>query len=314
VKDSTLLIKSIRVIWDKGSSDEDSVIENYSYDTVNRTITILWRDENENFIADGSRVVLSYNEKGLLVKATYNYPPGYIPWDFDYDIIDLSYDAEDVLQNITTRYSNGSEESVAFTKTTHPGGEYQLTWHEESSDTGDSTFRRVEFDKQGNAFINYAEIYYYPSPGAPDRYRSIVGDSITYDAGGSATKIFRKTDYNGTADDLEYTFYEYTRHAKGDQLFNQRQVLLNGIANIPFGDLDNIAADGFGFFSFGLEYESRQYSKYPVQMVKARMWDGTFKNFTSKTEFDNKNRLTKFTGFFQDYDLEPTEYTISYYK
>jgi hypothetical protein len=249
-----------------------------------------------------------------LVNATYNYPPGYIPWDFDYDIIDLSYDADDVLQNITTRYSNGSEESVAFTKTTHPGGEYRLTWHERSSDTGDSTFRKVEFDKQGNAFINYAENFYYSSPGSPDLSRYAIEDSITYDAGGSATKVIRKADHDGTADDLEYTLYEYTRHAKGDQLFNQRQVLLNGIANIPFGDFDNIVAEAFGILSFGLEYESRQYSKYPVQMVKARMWDGTFKNFTSNSEFDSKNRLTKFTGFFHDNDLEPIEYTISYYK
>jgi hypothetical protein len=44
------------------------------------------------------------------------------------------------------------------------------------------------------------------------------------------------------------------------------------------------------------------------------MWDGSYKDFAAASEFDNKNRLTNFIGFFHDYDLEPIEYKISYHK
>ena len=89
---------------------------------------------------------------------------------------------------------------------------------------------------------------------------------------------------------------------------------MNGIANIPFGDYDGIIEEAFGILSFNLMYETLLFSKYPVSTVKARMYDGSFKDFTSNSTFDSKNRLTKFTGFLHDYDLDPREYRVNYYK
>jgi len=312
VKDSTLLIKSIKTIWDKGTPDEDSVVEHYWYDTANRKLTITWNDENEDYVADGTKLELSYNAKGLLTHASYIYPAGYVPWEFDYQTIELSYDAANVLQNITAHYSGGSIESITYSKTMLSNGKYQLTWSEGMSPDNDSTFRRVEFDKEGNALINYVYNYQYPSM-SNSEHTLIVADSLIYDAGGSVSKILRRVNYDDTTN-KEYTFYEYTRQSKGDQLYNQRRVIMSGIDNIPFGDFDNIVTAAFGPLSFVLDYENVQYSRYPIQTAKARMWDGSFENFTANSEFDNKDRLIKFTGFFHDIGLEPTEYRISYYK
>lgn len=314
VMDSTLLIKSLKVVGG-GVGDKDSLIEFYSYDTVNRKITITWQDDNEDFIGNGSKAELSYNEKGLLIQAQYIYPAGYVPWDFDYNTIDLSYDNGNVLQRVTSKYMNGEVEEFVFTKTVHADGHYRLTWNSGEINPGDSTFRKVEFDKNGNAITSYTENHFYPSPGNPERKVSYYFDSLAYNAAGEVEEIFRRKNFPDPIPDENFTFYEFSsRKTKGDQLYNHRQVLLNGIANIPFWDLDVVATDGFGLLSFLMDYENIQYSKTPAQMIRARMWDGTFENFTVVSELDNKDRLTKFTGFFQDYELEPMEYTIEYYK
>jgi hypothetical protein len=314
VLDSSLLIKSLKIVGG-GVGDQDSVIEFYSYDTTNRKITITWKNNNDDFVANGAKAELSYNVKGLLTRTQYTYPPGYVPWDFDYNTIDLAYDNDNVLQKVTSKYMDGEIEEFIFTKIAHPGGGYRLTWNSGEANPDDSTIRRVEFDKNGNAITSYTENHFYPSPGNPERNVSFYFDSLAYTATGDVEKIFRKIDYPGTDYDENYIFYEFSsRKAKGDQLYNHRQVLLNGIANIPFWDLDQVATDGFGFLSVLMEYENIQYSKTPSQMIRARMWDNTFENFTVISELDSKDRLTKFTGFFQDYELEPMIYTIEYYK
>ncbi len=313
VKDSTLLIKSIKSVWDIGLPNEDSLTEYYSYDTVNRKITITWRDENGDYVPDGSKVELSYNTKGHLVNASYHYPVGYVPWDFDYNTINIEYDGNNVLQKVIVKYMGGSQESAAFNKTVLADNGYQLAWTETMLED-DSIFRKAIFDKEGKAVLNHIEHYYYPSPGLPAMDTTILRDSIAYDAGGSVMKVFVKSEFKPTNEMHDFTLYEFTRQTKGDQLYNQRKLIMNGIDNVPFGDYDSMFADAFGILSFSMEYENWQYSKYPCQTVRARMSDGSFKNFTSNSTFDDKNRLTKFTGFFHDLDLEPVEYSITYYK
>ena len=41
VEDSTLLVKSITMISDEG---KDTIVESYFYDTVNKKITLSWKD------------------------------------------------------------------------------------------------------------------------------------------------------------------------------------------------------------------------------------------------------------------------------
>ena len=82
---------------------------------------------------------------------------------------------------------------------------------------------------------------------------------------------------------------------------------------MPFFENDDLSY-GVGIMSFHFEYEYCQFSAFPAESAKVRMWDGSFKNFTSNPTYDSKNRLTKFTTFFVDNDLKPYEHRINYYK
>jgi hypothetical protein len=314
VKDSTLLIKRLSYAYNIGEPYEDSLIETFSYDTVNRKIIITWITPVDNYPVTGTRAEFIYNAKGLISDIVYTYPVGYIPQAYDYTEINFTYDAENILQKIVAQDGDGTIESGTFTRTKLSSGNYQLTWSDVAGDDEDSTFRRAEFDKDGKAIISYIEYFYHASPGDTNVYKTTFLDSIVYDAGGSVVKVFRKVEDASQNISLDFTFYEYSRHTKGDQLYNQRQVLMNGIANIPFGDYDDILEDAFGILSFSAAYESILYSKYPVQSVKGRMSDGSFQTFSSNPTFDSKNRLVKLPAFFHDYGFEPTEYRISYYK
>lgn len=317
VKDSTLLIKSITLLANRGLPDEDSVTEHYSYDTINKKIILTWYDRSGSWYADGTSAELSYTNKGLLYHVAYKYPLGFTPWDYDYNTIDIVYDPENVLQKITVKYSNGSIESKLFTKAILSGGKYQLSWDESNSGPDDIVLRRAVFDAAGKNIINATEHSFIAetSPAGDNIFTNfITTDSLFYDASGNVSKIVRNEvdTLRHTTD--SYIFYEFVRQTKGDQLYNHRQTIMNGIANMPFGDPDAPVEDAFGILSFSLDYEYQQYAKYPIQTAKARMWDGSYKDFTASSDFDNKNRLTKFVWFFHDYDLEPIEYRIRYYK
>lgn len=244
VQDSTLLIKSITAVWDLGLPSEDSLTEYYSYDTINRKMTITWRDENDDYVPDGSKVELGYNTKGRLIKASYHYPSGYVPWDFDYNTINIEYDGNNVLQKVMVKYMDGSQESAAFNKTILADNGYQLTWNETMLEN-DSIFRKAIFDKEGKAMVSYIEHYYHPTPGLPEIDTTIARDSIIYDAGGSVIKVFTKSEFKRINEIRDFTLYEFTRQTKGDQLYNQRKLIMNGIDNMPFGDYDSMIADAW---------------------------------------------------------------------
>src|SRR5690348_13382850 len=59
--DSTQLIKSITQSFDSGMPDADSTTETYSYDTINRTITLTWASFGSDSTLNGSSSVYSYN-------------------------------------------------------------------------------------------------------------------------------------------------------------------------------------------------------------------------------------------------------------
>jgi len=318
VKDSTLLIKSIAYLFDNGMNGQDSIVEHYSYDSVNRKITLTWDDASDNYVVDGTSAEFAYNNKGLLSRVVYKYPADYTPADYDYKTVGILYDAENILQKITTELGDGNIESLQFNKTMLPSGNYQLSWEETDPALPDETFpRKIIFNADGKSIIVILEHLFKPA-GENFYANVIIKDSLAYDATGNVSKVFTNISDTLNQYNESYTSFDFlTRQTKGDQLYNQRKVIMNGIANIPFdySDLGSFIADeAVGILSITLSNEYLQYSKYPIQQAKVRMWDGSFRDFTANSEFDNTNRLTKFKGFFRDYDLELIEYKISYYK
>ncbi len=314
IKDSTLLIKSITFLSENG---QDSIVESYSYDSVKRKITLTWNDPSENEYPDGTMAEFSYNDKWLLSHAMYIYPAGYIPQAWDYTTIDIEYDAQKVVQKITVRYGDGSSEIKVYNKIPLPGGNYQLSWDE--SDPGspdDQVLRRAVFNADGNNITSIVDHSYIAetTPAGDDIYTNVIRtDSLFYDAPGSVKKIIRNEVDTLMHSNQSYVSYDFsTRYTKGDQLYNQRQALLNGIANMPFFDPDS-NTDLFGGLSFSLENESWQYLKYPVQTADIR-WNMNDYHFAGSSEFDSKDRLIKFTGFFLDMGITPSVYKIKYYK
>ena len=311
VKDSTLLIKSVTSLWDNG---QDSIVENYSYDSINRKITLTWNDPSSSNIQDGTIAEFSYNNNWMISHAQYIYPAGYLPQAGEYTTIDILYDAEKTLQKITVNYGDGSSESKVYSKTLLPSGNYRLSWDE--SDPGYPFFRRAEFNADGRNITSIVDYSYVAetTPAGDDVFTNvIVTDSLFYDASGSLRKIIRNEVDTLRHTNQSYVSYDFsTRLTRGDQLYNQRQAIMNGIANMPFFDPDS-NADLFGVLTFSLENEQWQYLKYPVQTADMR-WLGNNYHFTGSSEFDTMNRLIKFKGFLLDLGLTEGAIKIKYYK
>jgi hypothetical protein len=91
--------------------------------------------------------------------------------------------------------------------------------------------------------------------------------------------------------------------------------MLNGIANIPFGE-DLFRGGISGVLSaFPDGYEPFEYSKYPFQSAKIYNYQtGQHDIVTAVCEFDSKDRLVIFKGFLNNFKLPPCQYEISYYK
>ena len=128
--------------------------------------------------------------------------------------------------------------------------------------------------------------------------------------------ILNKIDTAAKTNETKTTCEFITRESKGDQLYNQHQALLNGIANIPFGEdlfAQHHIAGILSFFLGGLE--PMEYSKFPYKT--ASVYNGlrnVYEETVGTSEFDTKSRLIKLRGFFRDADLIPYEWKITYYK
>src|SRR5687768_13545862 len=184
VKDSTLLIKSITLVYDVGSPDEDSVTEYYSYDTINKKIILTWNDPSGEFPA-GSSAELNYNGKGLLSHIAYKYSNSYTPDDEDKSAVDLIYDEDKVLQKITVKLYGGKTATTLFQKTMLAAGKYQLDWDEPLFifSANDSAQLQAVFDIDGKC-IRRSHIYSYPTVvdnGNPVSYTQIRNtDSLIF--------------------------------------------------------------------------------------------------------------------------------------
>jgi len=321
VTDSTLLVKSIKLVTYDPTSGlaTDSIKEDYFYDTVNKKIILTFDKaaSGPDYSHFGS-IDHSYNTNGLLTNVVYKYANGFVPGDDDMVSVSLDYDADKVIQKIAIHYFSGEIRNIVFKKTSLSSGKYQLNWTEPFPfSDGDTTALSAVFDATGKP-LNRTQSYSYIAVTGPEEiYTKIINtDSLYYDAQGSVSKIiWRNIDTLRQIDEL-ITSVEFTsRQSKGDQLYNIRQVLLNGMANIPVGeDVFNGSISGIlSFFSNG--FEPMEYSKYPFQAAK--VYDGqtqAYDNFTGVSTFDSKDRLTKLRGFLAEVELEPYEWSITYYK
>lgn len=325
LQDSTLLIKSIKTTTlhpVSGLPDGDTIKEDYFYDTVNRKIIMTIDHAASSQYITGAGVEHSYDANGLLTKVLYKYKEGFIPDGGDRISIQLEYDSDDIIQKITLYYFNGDVRSTLFRKTSLSDGEYRLDWGERPdfflSGDQDTVSASAVFDKTGRCLMHgYSYSYNTAYGGGEDIYtKRIYRDTLFYDINGSVTKVVNT--YIDTLNHIDETFVAcefVARHVKGDQLFNMRQTLLNGIANIPFGE-DFFHGSLTGVLSMLPDsFEPLQYSIYPFQSVK--VFDSQanqYKSFTAVSEFDDKDRLVKFRGFLNDIDLIPLQYEVTYYK
>jgi hypothetical protein len=120
--------------------------------------------------------------------------------------------------------------------------------------------------------------------------------------------------------DHKYTDFEFTsRQNRGDQLYSQRRLLLNGIADIPIGD------EFYGLTNFaGLitiliselprDVEYFQYLKYPFISARVYAWgDDEYEDMYANSEFDSSDRLVAFTTDPTHFGIK-YKYRITYYK
>ncbi|HET6994246.1 MAG TPA: hypothetical protein VFI06_04640 [Chitinophagaceae bacterium] len=310
--DSTQLIRSL-VSFDQISGD--SAVESYSYDTVNRKITISWTGLISPFTPDPVKAELSYNDDSMLTHMDYTYPAGYIPQAFDVISAAITYDADKILHEITEIYGDGHSETKLYTKTMLSSGSYQLGWDMPDPSMPTSKYkRRAVFNSAGRNIVSVSDdsfIAEYSPAGDPVFTNLIVSDSLFYNASGSIIKVVRNTVDTLRHTNQSYTFFNFSKLTKGDQLYNHRQRLLHGIAEMPFGDGDPSYV--LGFSANSLEHENWQYSKYPLLSADIR-WLGTDYHFNGTAQFDSLGRLVKLNIFWLDLTLTQQELRIRYYK
>lgn len=316
VKDSTLLIKSITFISDDGFGVMDTVIESYSYDSVNHKVLITWNSTTSTDIPDGMTEEIGYNANWMVTHGVFTYPSGYTPGISDFTTVDVEYDAQKILKKITTKYADGTTDVRNYTKFMLSGGNYQLSWDE--TNPADlliiSSLRRAVFNADGKNIISISDESFDTGSSPPEFNNIIVSDTLSYDAVGNVSHIVRNVIDTLHHTNQSFLFYEFAgRETRGDQLYNQRQGLMHGIANMPFGDGDSNVGI-FGLLSFGLDFENLQYLKYPVQTTNIYHWNNSNFIFNSSSEFDSKNRLVKFKGFFIDLTTSDRIFKIKYFK
>ncbi|MBS1577669.1 MAG: hypothetical protein JST09_20380 [Bacteroidetes bacterium] len=277
------------------------MLETYSYDTVNRKLTINITGSGAaalDVYPSGTKEEITYNADKLVSHVDITYPSGAAPDPYYYSSADMEYDADKIIKKLTTTTLDGAVQETVFTKQLLSSG-FQLTWSYD--DAGMTVQRKAVFNITGNNTVNN---FTYPDG-------SFITDSLIYDGNGNITKVFTKNA------DSTYVHYDFkTRQQQGDQLYKQRQLIMNGIANIPFTDNDyNGTIELFGLLSLDISNESWQYVRFPYQSVIAfNSYSNSYIDLSPSFEVDSKNRLTKFRLYEEDILYTPFDFQISYYK
>lgn len=304
--DSTQLIKSISLV-PENLNTADSVVETYQYDTVNRKIILTYTPE----FLGRTKTVLSYLPSGLLFHIEYTYNRAVSIGEPV--MVDITYDNTNIIQSFTITYEGGESETITYNKTSLPNGRYQVSWREDIFSSGDSSDYYALVDSLGRVIVRVER-------------NSLGGaniDSLIYDSEGLLEMTYRTdTIFNSPFPPAAPFVYSNSRvgskihsnYGKGDQLFNQFHLLLNGISKFPLGYIEN---NMIGLLSYDYEPYMFQYSRYPTQsatLLRAfSSNDVYYEDLQPYAEFDNLDRLVRYGGL-NLYGNEPFGFRITYYK
>lgn len=163
-KDSTQLVKSISSIdYDSLGNFVDSGggTGYFYYDTLNRKVILANQNVSSLSLAYSYAVeILSYNNNGLLIQDKFN-PADTIGnggnSSSTANIVDYTYDAQNILSSQTITNFDGSNEATYITKTNNSSGGYTLTSTtvpDPINYPSDSLLISTSFDADGVAFFH----------------------------------------------------------------------------------------------------------------------------------------------------------------
>jgi hypothetical protein len=306
--DSTLLVKSLTTSWYEETDRQGYVTvikETYTYDTVNRRITIL--REGDLDYGTSSTSVFSYNENASLKQVVVGYPTGYSPTDEDIKQVDFTYDAAGVLANVKMTWGDGHFDNKPFVKSSIGGG-YRLTFTQPNQ-----TYEAYvqDFDNVGHATITHANFMIDNGSGPELKTESRTQH---YDANGYVFKSTFEGSLRNTGATSGTNYELLGRETRGDNLFKLRRLLLGKALDFAYID-EGLALCNLDIFDNMIEFQ--QYSPYPITGAKALIFPGGVDKYVDvdiKATFDAKGRLTKYEGFYPEIEIFPIVHELEYYK
>lgn len=304
--DSTQLIKSISLI-PEGANVADSFVEHYQYDTINRKVTITHTPDYWG----RAKTELSYLPSGLLFHISYTYGR---PVSTGEPVkVDITYDDKNIIKSFTVHKEGGGTNTINYQKTVLPNGRYSLVWQEDIFSTGDLTDYFALYDSLGRVIVKAERDY----------LGGAVIDSLIYDDEGLLEKTYRTDTIFSTPFPPVAPFVNanswvssqiHSHYDKGDQLFNQVQLLLKGIARVPLGKIEIFKG---GLLSEPTEEYIFQYSRFSTQSATLlrviSSSDIYYEDLNPQAEFDQLNRLVRYRGL-NSYGSDPFGFRITYYK
>lgn len=315
-KDSAQLVKSISSIdYDSLGNFVDSGggTGYFYYDTINKKVIVANQFVSSVSLAySSSAEILSYNNNGLLIQDKFN-PADTIGNGGNYssstaNIVDYTYDAQNILSSQTITNFDGSKEVTYITKTSNSSGGYTLTSTtvpDPLNNPSDSVLISTSFDAEGEAFLAQ-------ELNLPD-LSTIQSDSIIYDASGNIMKVI-EYGYTGYGNQTYNLFQFSARDTKGNQLYNLNSILFNGVTGFDFILEDPIVGSGL---SGGVDNcYLYQFTKYPA--LSTKLFDfGTENSYITinpSTQYDSMGRLVKYRMFNVGADNSYSDLILTYYK
>jgi hypothetical protein len=307
--DSTFLIKQVTYMEaDAGQPFNDSITENYTYDTVNRIITAV--------ISEGTLSLKKQyyqSTTGQLNKVMMNYPSGYTPTGDDAVRSEFSYDGDGVLTHLVLTFGDGHTYEKHFVKTQNANG-YTLAYESDAWPDGSPRIPyTTDFNQAGQPTT--APALTFRSNGST----TIYYDTLIYNTTGEVIEARALTPY--TLGEDPRTFYTFPgRLAGGTQLSTLHKLIFGKALLFGFLDEEKGASAQLGPFEwYNGHYPTWEYFNHPATGVNASIWNVRTltrenKELSFNSIIDDKGRLTQFDGVLFDYETINTRYKIQYYK